>query len=284
MQVFTFVLLFLAIHVITYVCNKMDLGSLTEWEKSKRKKKRFGRHEKKYARKHQPTINAKKIAKGLKGEVIWANLPAKIRFTKRKLEYELQIVRGRNSFSIRLVSVWPDIQFRMRVQPDHRRGTQIMLGQQDILVGDPDFDFDFVIQSSDPNLAIQVLDDTVRRRMREHRKYAHKRISVSIVGGTIEFGGMVKEIFTTQQILAMAKNFAKIHRLMIEATHKISKIEMTLVQNDTCMCSVCGDTVERHNDSVSCNTCETVYHLECWNYIGKCSTYGCRSRKYKIDP
>jgi hypothetical protein len=38
-------------------------------------------------------------------------------------------------------------------------------------------------------------------------------------------------------------------------------------------CLVCGDSLERN--VVSCPTCATLHHQDCWDYLRGCSTYGC---------
>lgn len=40
-------------------------------------------------------------------------------------------------------------------------------------------------------------------------------------------------------------------------------------------CPVCGDAV-RPDESVRCPACDTPHHRECWEFHGRCATYGCR--------
>ena len=39
-------------------------------------------------------------------------------------------------------------------------------------------------------------------------------------------------------------------------------------------CLVCESSLEL--DAVACPACATLHHQDCWNYVGGCSTYGCR--------
>jgi hypothetical protein len=41
-------------------------------------------------------------------------------------------------------------------------------------------------------------------------------------------------------------------------------------------CPVCGFSLERGR--VRCSKCGTPHHLDCWRYVGKCSTYACGER------
>jgi hypothetical protein len=42
-------------------------------------------------------------------------------------------------------------------------------------------------------------------------------------------------------------------------------------------CQVCGTCMKAM--SVRCETCQTPHHPECWKYLGRCSTYGCKGKR-----
>lgn len=46
------------------------------------------------------------------------------------------------------------------------------------------------------------------------------------------------------------------------------------------VCQICGEEIV--NDMIYCRRCYTPHHLECWQYNGLCSTYGCRETRYSI--
>jgi len=43
-------------------------------------------------------------------------------------------------------------------------------------------------------------------------------------------------------------------------------------------CPVCGTRME--DLAVRCEACRTPHHQECWEYAGKCSTFGCAGRRF----
>lgn len=43
---------------------------------------------------------------------------------------------------------------------------------------------------------------------------------------------------------------------------------------ETPICQVCGDPVDP-SKGYNCPVCNTIHHLDCWEYLGTCSTYGC---------
>jgi hypothetical protein len=46
------------------------------------------------------------------------------------------------------------------------------------------------------------------------------------------------------------------------------------------ICQVCGEVVAA--DMVFCRRCRTPHHLDCWQYNGSCSIYGCRETRYAV--
>jgi ribosomal protein L40E len=56
-------------------------------------------------------------------------------------------------------------------------------------------------------------------------------------------------------------------------------IEILEVRSDnSAVCRVCG--TEILSDGVMCRRCHTPHHHECWQYVGRCSTYACGERRY----
>ncbi len=55
----------------------------------------------------------------------------------------------------------------------------------------------------------------------------------------------------------------------------LSPLECKLAAEDA-HCPVCGDgfSGEYH----ACSGCSTLYHHDCWEYMGKCSIYGCGTK------
>jgi hypothetical protein len=41
------------------------------------------------------------------------------------------------------------------------------------------------------------------------------------------------------------------------------------------VCQICGAPLHRNEATRSCDECQSVFHDDCWTYIGGCATYGC---------
>jgi hypothetical protein len=47
---------------------------------------------------------------------------------------------------------------------------------------------------------------------------------------------------------------------------------------ESARCRICGELI--YFSRVLCSECDTPHHLDCWEYNGSCSVYGCGSRQY----
>lgn len=55
-----------------------------------------------------------------------------------------------------------------------------------------------------------------------------------------------------------------------------------MISTEENLCQVCGDELNQAKiaNVVYCTRCNTPHHKDCWDFIGKCSTYACGSEKY----
>ena len=79
-----------------------------------------------------------------------------------------------------------------------------------------------------------------------------------------------------QLIVHFAKGFVDLYHAMISA--ESVNFELRYVISDSATCMVCGDQIL--GNPVSCMSCQTPHHEDCWQYLGRCSTYGCGQVSY----
>ena len=280
-----FIILLVLIKVIGYVCKQTQ-----HRERERRRGKRIRRErndpysyqDKPERKRGKKRFRLNKIAKRLDGRLDQSE--RKIEFQRRGKSYSLMIRQNYGASTFRLIGEWPSPKFRLRLFPDHH-GQKKFQNMQDIEVGMDKFDRHFVVQSSNEDVARQILSPKVCRELTRHRKHAHNRITVNVAHGEIEFGGMANSILSVSQVVTIVKNFVDIHRSMMKFAGTVTELpdssfEVKFIQRDISQCMVCGESVgDEANDGVACVQCDTVHHPDCWKYIGKCSTYGCRSRK-----
>lgn len=60
-----------------------------------------------------------------------------------------------------------------------------------------------------------------------------------------------------------------------------SKSKLQLKPGSETECQICGLPLE--SQLVSCSSCHTLHHKDCWEYYGECSTYGCGEQSFQIE-
>lgn len=183
---------------------------------------------------------------------------------------------------------WPDRKFRCEVHPAGFL-SQIgkFFGMQDLEIGSPQFDEDYVIKGNNLAELRRLLSPEVQRAINALRAcHAPRDINVSIKGGEL----LVKKPMRSHSLLEPFVELAL--RLHKAATGTIvtgitfsdeGDAELDLAEG---VCRVCGEALR--GDVVCCLRCDSPHHRECWDYCGGCSTYGCGetecSSAGRIDP
>jgi hypothetical protein len=49
-------------------------------------------------------------------------------------------------------------------------------------------------------------------------------------------------------------------------------------QQDEALCPYCKARIAENEQAVSCSTCSTVHHQDCWNETDRCSVFGCGNK------
>lgn len=62
-----------------------------------------------------------------------------------------------------------------------------------------------------------------------------------------------------------------------DAAVQVTEVADTLAEN--ALCQICGSSLAT-GDVVRCRSCRTPHHESCWQYTGKCSTFGCGSVRF----
>ncbi|MFT5300076.1 MAG: hypothetical protein ACI87E_002293 [Mariniblastus sp.] len=224
-----------------------------------------------------------KVADRLHGDVDMETVVPSIVVQRANRWFRVFVSQQHGVQSIRMVCHWPDEQFRLRIFPDQKRNKAWKSFQylNDIQIGRQDFDREFVIQGSDSEAIKRLLTASICKRIWSHVRNAHGRILISVGGGECEYGGKATKVLGTSQVVAIVNNFMAIHARMLNsfAGGSAAGAQLVFVEKANGVCMVCGDAVNYPTEGVSCDVCLTRHHRDCWNYIGKCSTYGCHSRR-----
>ncbi len=152
-----------------------------------------------------------------------------------------------------------------------------------ITVGDEQFDSQFHITGRSDKAAQRLLSDGVRWQINALCQFADPHaITIVIRNGkmTIEKPGALRRSDDlaefTQLCLELFDQAMLTRSVGIEFLGKSDEAQPI----EDPICQVCGEKIV--DDMVFCRRCRTPHHLDCWQYTGCCSTYGCREKRYAV--
>ena len=151
-----------------------------------------------------------------------------------------------------------------------------MFGAQDISVGDPAFDAAYVVKANPESFAARVFGYERRTRVilavRQLEGMSHPTIEVGWAHLRVQ---VREEVRTEGRLLGLVKTAKE----FLDALRLDSEIELgDLSTSKTSMCPVCGSGMD--DLVVRCEICKTPHHVECWKYVGQCSTYACAGKRF----
>jgi hypothetical protein len=180
---------------------------------------------------------------------------------------------------------------RLKLRPQNW-GDQIgkFMGLEDIEIGIPGFDDSFVIQGSSPREIIKVLSEPVRsailsikRMARDFNNHVHLEVGSGnlriSLGRSLSTEAELSEFVTKCRVLFDLLNPASSQG--IEFVSSSAPAVGTMPENavpEEAECQICGTPLKEN--VVHCMKCKTPHHLDCWQYFGSCSVYGCGQKRF----
>lgn len=177
---------------------------------------------------------------------------------------------------------WPEPAFRMEVYPEgffQRVGK--FLGMQDVQIGSPQFDRDYIVTTNDPARLRDTLTPEAQSIVDALRNITYNNNNIYVAIRNREL--LVKKLGILEQVaplLRLTELALRFHEIALTAREKgIQFVDAAISISTTdeaasdAMCQVCGEAIRR--DVVYCRGCKTPHHHDCWEYYGKCSTFGC---------
>ncbi|HVE38894.1 MAG TPA: RING finger protein [Planctomycetota bacterium] len=153
-----------------------------------------------------------------------------------------------------------------------------MFGAQDLEIGDAAFDASFVIKATPESLARDLFGPERRRSVIRavHRiqNLGDPRINLDVGHLSVQVRAYVAEEAGLMLLVKTAEEFVGF-LLGTPDTPGIQLGEVRVLTGGEC--PVCGTAMS--DQLVRCEVCQTPHHSECWNYMGRCSTYGCRGKR-----
>lgn len=150
----------------------------------------------------------------------------------------------------------------------------------DVQLGDSEFDPRFSIQTNDSQRARDILGRKVKESISELADLVEQEpFGVTLNGGQIRVFlplPIPSQWTTIQQVLSFVESFQ--HELGVGSSEVLLEV-LNVKGVFVASCLVCGDPIS--DDKVNCAHCKTAHHRDCWEFVRKCSVFGCGSKRFE---
>ena len=167
-------------------------------------------------------------------------------------------------------------------------GLRKLIGMQDIEIGSPDFDRQFIITGNDEAAIKAFLTPVAQARLLDLLRvdattaFSVPNLYLQISNGllTVTKASYLTDIETVDRFIQLFLAFYEAANAVpnsgIEFLGAVSVQSADI--SDLPHCIVCGEALR--SDLVTCRSCRTPHHKDCWQYFGGCATYACGGKQY----
>ncbi len=185
--------------------------------------------------------------------------------------------------STRLQTDWLDANFSLSISHPPRP-TRLTVGDGRVSwhSGLHDFDQRYSVRTSDRALTAALMNRFTLHQIEQLRRQPRSSgIVIEIHHGVFQISKGLA-IHRPSDLLAFVQVGLELHdQTLLAATEGIAFPEPTVAQPlEHVVCQICGEPIV--DGLVFCRTCKTPHHRDCWQYVGRCSTFGCGEIHFAI--
>ena len=155
------------------------------------------------------------------------------------------------------------------------------IGARDIRIGDTRFDANWFVTARPESLAHRIFSEERRADVIEsvRRLIPFGTPSVEITRDTlvVRVESFLDQTEPLQALAQTAIDFVG-YILRLAPEEGIAWVAAGAGEAEVGLCPVCA--AELTEEVVLCDKCKTPHHQECWTYVGQCSTYACKGKRY----
>jgi hypothetical protein len=198
-----------------------------------------------------------------------------LRFSLKGQSATMRFQDGKHPWTKLEVLLPPPAVGSLKIVPDTIAHSFLrMIGVHEVEIGDQLFDSIYFIQSKPESLAQTIFAPERRpEAMMAVRRLNHcSGFSLTIEGRMLEIR-VLEHLDTPALILAMART-AEAFLGFIRPVISSEGIQMGECRDG--LCPICAAPLRE--PLVRCDRCQAPHHQECWEYLGRCATYGCEPK------
>lgn len=185
--------------------------------------------------------------------------------------------------STRLQTAWLDANFTCSIShPPRPTRLTAHDGLMSWQSGWREFDERYSIRTSDRTLTATLMNQVALHQIEQLRRQPHPSgLLVEIHRG----GFQISKSFAIQRsadLLAFVRVGLELYdQNLLSATEGIAFLQQPVAQPlEHVVCQICGEPIV--DDLVFCRHCKTPHHRDCWQYVGRCSVFGCGEIHFEI--
>jgi len=157
------------------------------------------------------------------------------------------------------------------------------IGSPDLKVGAPAFDRAWYVTARPPSLATRIFSedrrDQVIASVQRIASYDEPTIEISRDTLIVRANGLLRR---ETQILDLAQTAIDFVGYLFRLGPEEGIAWVAAGDADPGLCPVCAAPMTE--GVVHCDKCKTPHHEECWRYVGQCSTYACKGKRFTAGP
>jgi hypothetical protein len=169
------------------------------------------------------------------------------------------------------------------LRQDIARANARFFGWPDLKVGDPYFDRAWVVTARPESLVRRIFSedrrDQVIDSVRRLNRFGAPSIEITRDTLIVRVGGLLQDESDLFDLAQTAIDFVG-YLLRLGPEEGIAWVATD--DADPGLCPVCAAPMTEA--VVSCDKCKTPHHEECWRYVGQCSTYACKGKRFGAGP
>ncbi len=149
---------------------------------------------------------------------------------------------------------------------------------KDVKTGNEYFDRRYFVQTNDVQILLDTLTAECQVLLNKIYVQFYERCEVRIVANQLQLDSAFRG-FKPVKTFVIIRNFAELYQRLLSANEVAHSVDVDVIDfGGSTTCLICGEVVA--HDPVKCRSCKTGYHLDCWEYVGRCGRYACGEQFY----
>ena len=192
----------------------------------------------------------------------------------------LRVVRFAGSDCTELTINWPTVRSRFEILSRHNEEHFAKKNWSAVEFGEPRLDQTLRLRTEKPEVMQVLLSDGVKWQLERLMLFLpHQNLYCGSLRRELVLrkSGVIKNGQELVQLIRFGMElYDQLQLTQVDGIDFVESAEATLLEQVDC--PICGESIERQ--LVTCVSCKTPHHQDCWEYNGRCATFACGQEVY----